>query len=188
MHYLYRVVKDPKRESHFPAIEKKYGQPMSFWFRTMSEIADLKYPEQIAYLRENFDFSQSHANALVMYSRGSHSAQRFSNVSEFYKSINPVQARTLRSIFKAIKLKFPQANLVIAWNQPMLRLDGQYIFGASVSKNHISISPWSSEVIEKFAPKMKDLDVKKKTIGVPNDWDVDAGLLQAMVGSRLKEF
>ncbi len=161
---------------------------MSYWFETMSEITNLKYPEQIAYLRENYGFSQNHANALVMYSRGSKSSQRFANVSEFYKSINPVQAKTLRSIFKAIKEKFPEADLVISWNQPMLRLNGQYIFGASTSKNHISISPWSSDVIEEFTPKMKDLDVKKKTISIPNDWEIDAALLQAMVRSRLKEF
>jgi uncharacterized protein YdhG (YjbR/CyaY superfamily) len=34
---------------------------------------------------------------------------------------------------------------------------------------------------------MKDLDVKKKTVGVPNDWEVDAKLLQAMVKARMAE-
>jgi uncharacterized protein YdhG (YjbR/CyaY superfamily) len=187
--YLYTMaLKDPRRDSHFPAIEKKYGQPMSYWFGVMAEIAELKYPEQVAHLRESFGFSQTHANALVMYSRGSKSSQRFTGVADFYKSIDKVQAKTLRSIFKAIKEKYPESDLVIAWNQPMLRLNGQYIFGASVSKNHISISPWSSDVIEKFAPKMKDLDVKKKMVGIPNDWVVDVVLLQSMVRARIKEF
>jgi uncharacterized protein YdhG (YjbR/CyaY superfamily) len=34
---------------------------------------------------------------------------------------------------------------------------------------------------------MADLDVKKKTIGVPNDWKVDEKLLQAMVKARIAE-
>jgi uncharacterized protein YdhG (YjbR/CyaY superfamily) len=34
---------------------------------------------------------------------------------------------------------------------------------------------------------MKNLDVKKKTIGVPNDWDVDEKLLHAIVKARLAE-
>jgi hypothetical protein len=34
---------------------------------------------------------------------------------------------------------------------------------------------------------MKDLDVKKKTIGIPNDWKVDVKLLQAMAKARLDE-
>lgn len=39
----------------------------------MAELVDQKYPEQIAHLRENYGFAQAHANALVMYSRGSKS-------------------------------------------------------------------------------------------------------------------
>lgn len=55
------------------------------------------------------------------------------------------------------------------------------------AKKHILISPWSADVIEKFTSKMADLDVKKKTIGIPNDWQVDTKLLQAMVKARLAE-
>jgi len=69
----------------------------------------------------------------------------------------------------------------------MLRLDTKYVFGITVAKNHILMSPWSTDVLAKFAPKMKDLDVKKKTIGVPNDWEVDTKLILAMVKARLAE-
>jgi uncharacterized protein YdhG (YjbR/CyaY superfamily) len=168
-------------------MEKKYGQPMSYWFDVMAKLADQKYPEQVEYLRANHGFSQTHANALVMFSRGSESAQRFKTPSEFFKTLSPQQAKTVRAIFKAIKTKYPDLELVIAWNQPMLRSDGKYIFGISAAKNHILMAPWSKDVIEKFAPKIKDLDVKKKTIGVPNDWVVDEKLLQAMVKARLAE-
>jgi len=76
---------------------------MSYWFAVMAELADQKYPDQIAYLRSNYGFTQTHANALVMYSRGSKSTQRFN----------------------AITTKYPNLELVIAWNQPMLRRDGK---------------------------------------------------------------
>jgi uncharacterized protein YdhG (YjbR/CyaY superfamily) len=179
--------KDSSRESHFPSIEKKHGEPMKYWFAVMAKIADEKYPQQIAHLRENYGFSQAHANALVMYSRGSVSAKRFETPAQYYKTIDATQAKTARAIFKAITAKYPDAELVIAWNQPMMRIDGKYVFGLSASKNHILISPWSADVIAKFAPKMKDLAVKKKTIGIPNDWDVDAKLILAMVKARLAE-
>jgi hypothetical protein len=42
-----------KRESHFPAIEKRYGEPMSYWFSQMKKVKEKKYPEQIAFLKEN---------------------------------------------------------------------------------------------------------------------------------------
>jgi len=182
-----RASKDPSRESHFPAIEKKHGEPMKYWFAVMAKIADQKYPQQIAHLRENYGFSQAHANALVMYSRGSVSAKRFETPAQYYKSIDAKQAKTARAIFKAITSKYPDAELVIAWNQPMMQIDGKYVFGLSASKNHISMSPWSTDVIAKFAPKMKDLVLLKNIIRIPNDWDVDAKLIVAMVKARLAE-
>jgi len=182
-----RASKDPTRESHFPAIEKKHGEPMKYWFAVMTKIADQIYPQQIAHLRENYGFSQAHANALVMYSRGSVSAKRFETPAQYYKSIDATQAKTARAIFKAITSKYPDAQLVIAWNQPMMQIDGKYVFGLSASKNHISMSPWSTDVIAKFAPKMKDLVLLKNIIRIPNDWDVDAKLIVAMVKARLAE-
>ena len=181
------ATKDPSREAHFPSIEKKYGHKMSYWFSVMKDLEGAKYPEQIAFLRENHGFSQAHANALVMYSRGSLSARRFNTPTQFYQSVGKDQATTMRAIFKAITTKYPQAELVIAWNQPMIKIDGHYVFGASASSKHILISPWSADVIAAFAPKMADLVVKKKTIGVPNDWDVDTKLILALVKARLAE-
>jgi uncharacterized protein YdhG (YjbR/CyaY superfamily) len=77
--------------------------------------------------------------------------------------------------------------LVIAWNQPMLKFDGQYIFGVTVLTNHLLLAPWSKEVLEKFASRLKDYEVNKKTIRIPVDWKVDAKLLQDMAKMRLAE-
>jgi len=181
------AIPGPARDSHFPAIEKRYGQPMKYWFSVMNDLADEKYPAQIAYLRENYGFSQAHANALVMYSRGSVSAKRFATPAEYYKSIDPQQVKTIKSIFKVITTKYPRAELVVAWNQPMVKIDEAYVFGATVATKHILISPWSADVIAEFAKKMEDLAVKKKTIGIPNDWKVNSSLILTLVRARLKE-
>ena len=179
--------KDPSREAHFPAIEKRYGEKMSYWFKVMKEVKDLKYPEQIAHLRENYGFSQAHANALVMYSRGSTSSKRFNTPAEYYKTIAPQQATTMKKIFKTIMTKYPKTELVIAWNQPMVKLGNDYIFGMSASKNHILMAPWSNDVLDTFREKLAHLDLKKKTIGIPNDWDVEEKLILAMVKARIAE-
>jgi uncharacterized protein YdhG (YjbR/CyaY superfamily) len=177
--------KDPSREAHFPAIEKKYGEKMAYWFKVMAQLEGKKYPEQIAHLRENYGFSQAHANALVMYSRGSDSSRRFNTHAEFYKSVTPVQAKTMKAIFKAITTKYPQVELVIAYNQPMVKVDKHYIFGASASTKHVLIAPWDAKVLKEFAPKFKEGNALKKTIQLPNDWDVDAKLIQAVIKASL---
>ncbi len=69
----------------------------------------------------------------------------------------------------------------------MVKIDGNYVFGATAATKHILMSPWSADVIADFAPKMADLVVKKKTIGIPNDWDVDTKLILALVKARLAE-
>ena len=179
--------KDPSREAHFPAIEKRYGEKMSYWFKVMKEIKDDKYPQQVAHLRENYGFSQAHANALVMYSRGSTSSRRHDTPTDYYKTIDPKQATTLRKIFKTIQSKYPKTELVIAWNQPMLKLGNDYIFGATATKKHILMSPWSSDVLADFAARLEHLELKKKTIGVPNDWKVEEKLILDMVKARIAE-
>jgi uncharacterized protein len=175
------------RDSYFPAIEKKHGQPMSYWFDQMSEISELKYPEQIAYLRENHGFSQAHANALVLYCRGSKSAKRFSTIDEYLEPFDEIKRETVHKIFKAITDSYPDMELVIAWNQPMLKCEGQYIIGVTVSKNHILIHPISTVVLEEFKPRIAPLEINKKTFKVPVDWNVDVALLKDMAASRLTE-
>ena len=179
--------KDPSREAHFPAIETRYGEKMSYWFKVMKEIKDDKYPQQVAHLRENYGFSQAHANALVMYSRGSTSSRRHDTPADYYKTVDPKQATTMRKIFKTIQTKYPKTELVIAWNQPMLKLGNDYIFGATATKKHILMSPWSSDVLADFADRLEHLELKKKTIGVPNDWKVEEKLILDMVKARIAE-
>ena len=181
------VATNPDRSSYFPAIEKKYGQPMSYWFGQMEEIADRKYPEQIAFLRENHGFSQAHANALVMYSRGSTSAHRVNTVDEYLEPCDDTKRKTVRAILMAITAKHPRIETVIAWNQPMLKLDGQYIFGVMVVTNHILMAPWSKAVLDEFAPRLAGYKVNKKTIEVPVDWNPDITLLRDMAAARIAE-
>ena len=179
------TVSDGSREKHFPAIEKKYGEKMSYWFKVMKSLEGEKYPVQIAHLKENYGFSQAHANALVMYSRGSTSSKRFETPAEYFKTVTPQQAKTMKAIFKAIQSKHPQLELVVAWNQPMLKFDNHYLFGCSAATNHILIAPWNLDVLKKYTPKFKDFKVNKKTIALPNDWEVDAKLLQSMAKDSL---
>jgi len=179
--------KDPRREAHFPAIEKRYGEPMKHWFAVMKTIAGKRYPEQIAHLRENYGFSQAHANALVLFSRGSVSSQRHATPTDYFKSIDAQQARTMKGMFKVLRAAFPELKLVIAWNQPILRTEKDYVLGASASSKYLLINPFSKAVIETFAPKLKGYRVLKHTITIPSDWQIDEKLLVALAKARIKE-
>ena len=173
---------DPSdRASYFPIIEKRYGQPMKYWHEVMKNLKEYKYPEAIAYLKENYGFSQAHANALVMYSRGSKSSKRFDTVDEFLKKESPEKKKLVKAIFKSIQDKYPKTELVIAWNKPMLKFQDQYIFGVALATNHILLAPFDPKILKKLEPKLKEYKVLKKTVQVPLDWKIDEKLLQSMV-------
>lgn len=175
------------RSAHFPKIEKKHGKPIAHWFKVLNELGDAKYPEQIALLRERYEFSQAHANAVVMFHRGSTSSKRHDGPSSYFMSLQPAHAKLAKAIFKTIRSKYPKLELVIAWNQPMLKLGDQYVFGLSAAKNHLLINPFSKDVLNQMADRLNDLDVSKHTIRIPLDWHVNASLLQAMVRLRTAE-
>ena len=160
---------------------------MRYWFARMRERADEKYPAQLAYLMEEHGFSRAHANAVVMYCRGSVSSKRHDSVADYMAKLDRTQARTIRAIFTAITERYPDLEATVAWNQPMLKRGAHYVFGVSATKGYLLLGPWCADVTERFAPRLRGYEVNKKTVRVPSDWKPDAALLRAFVKARLEE-
>jgi uncharacterized protein len=175
------------RSSYFPAIERKHGQPVSHWLEQLAALGTNRYPDMMAFLREQHGFSQSHANALVQWARGSTSSQRFTSVSEYLDQLDPAKRSGVHAVISAITAAFPHLEVVMAWNQPMLRQGRDYVFGISVAANHLTLNPWSIEVLERFGDRLRDYTVNKHTFVVPLDAAVDANLLCDLVAARLAE-
>jgi uncharacterized protein YdhG (YjbR/CyaY superfamily) len=178
------VATSPDRASHFPAIEKRYGKPMSYWFTQMKKVKGEKYADQMAFLQEKHGFSRAHANALVLYLKGSTSSRRYDTFDDYLATLDEPKAKTIRAIFATLTAKFKKAEIVIAWNQPMLKQDGRYLFGASAQKAHILIAPFNADIIDELRPRLEGYEVNKKTIRVPVDWTVDKKLLTDMVSAQ----
>lgn len=175
------------RTKFFPLIEKKHGGKIADWISRVKDLGDAKYAEQVAYLKEEHGFSQAHANALVMYVRGSASSKRHDSPAAYFKSIDPQAATTMKAIFAVIQKKYPKLELVIAWNQPVLRIGKQTIFGMSASKKHILINPFSKEVLASHEEKLSKFVVSKHTFQIPLDWKPNSTLLHSLVRSRIEE-
>lgn len=179
------MTNDGDRTRFWPAIERRYGQPMAHWFALMETVSDRRYPEQMALLQEDHGFSRSHANAVVMFCRGSSSAKRFATLDDYLADADPQAQTTIRAIFAALQATRPDSTVVIAWNHPQLKAGDDYLFGVSLAAKHILIAPWNSDVLERFRPRLVEdgYTVNKKTIRVPLDWDVDAALLAELVAT-----
>lgn len=57
------AVKGPA--SYFPAIEKKYGQPVQAWFDLIRSRPASKHMELVNWLKQEHGLGHGHANALV---------------------------------------------------------------------------------------------------------------------------
>jgi uncharacterized protein len=146
-----------------------------------------KYQHQIDLLRQEDGFSQAHANAVVMFARGSTTTKRFGTLDDYLQDTDPVGAKTIRAIFAAIEKKFPDLELVIGWNQPMLKAGDGYVIGVMLSTNHILLAPWGKGVLRSFEPRLAGLEVNKKIVRVSLDWKVDANLVQDMAAVRIAQ-
>lgn len=178
--------KSGKREDFFPAIEKKYGEKITYWLKQVKDLGDAKYPEQIALLRENYGFSQAHANAVVMYVRGSTTSKRHKTLTSYLQTLPAPHRKTINSILDVAQKKRPKLELVMAWNHPMLKWNGEYVFGVSGTKNNVLIAPFDATVLEELEDRLGDYTVLKKTVRVPADWKVNASLINDMIGLAIK--
>ena len=175
------------RAQYFPAIEKRYGHPIEHWWGLLEQLDSERYPDQMALLQDVYGFSRTHANAAVMAYRGSPSSKRFSSPAEYFESLGPEHRAQAREILDGLQQRFPQLELVISWNQPILRVPTDYVFGLSASANHLSINPFSKSVLDAVAASWDGFDVLGHTIRVPLGAEVDTALLDDMVSRRLAE-
>ena len=159
---------------------------MSYWFTQMKKVKGEKYADQMAFLQEKHGFSRAHANALVLYLKGSTSSRRYDTFDDYLATLDEPKAKTIRAIFATLTAKFKKAEIVIAWNQPMLKQDGRYLFGASAQKAHILIAPFNADIIDELRPRLEGYEVNKKTVRVPVDWKVDKKLLTDMVSAQFE--
>lgn len=112
---------------------------------------------------------------------------KFNSVEEYLTSLDPVKARTIRSIIDLILTQFPELETKIAWNVPQIHRDGKYVAGIVAFKNHLTFAPWSQHVIDDFNARLKEYVVFKGCFQIPVDWEIDKELLKDLVRARLAE-
>ena len=173
--------RSPERSSFFPAIEKKHGKPASHWLKLLAPLRERTYVDQMALLQGRYGFSRTHANALVMYFRGSKSSRRFSTLAEYVAKHPDERGATMTKIFSAARKATRDARVVIAWNQPMLKVGDTYVFGVSAMKTYLLLGIFNDDVRKQMATRFKDYEQNKKTVRLPADWKVDAKLLEEIV-------
>ena len=127
---------------------------------------------------------------------------RYETVDDYYAELGPQKAELIQRIYAGVLADFPQLKIKIAWNQPVLCLDGatlaeelglkkpltdKYVAGMSAATNWLLYNPFSKTIMQNFEPRFGDLHASLHTFRVPLDWHIDAQLLHDLTEARLAE-
>lgn len=114
-------------------------------------------------------------------------APKPTTVKAFLASLPPGHRDTAAAILAFLAAEFPELDLRLAWNVPHLCLGKDYVVGLSAAKGHVSLSPWSAEVLAAHRDRLKDLGSTANLIRIPPGWRLDKPLLRSLVRARLTE-
>lgn len=81
----------------------------------------------------------------------------------------------------------PAAEECVAWQMPSFRVDGRLLVSYAAARNHCSLYPLSSDLMEAMAAELADRDTSKGTIRFRPDEPLPAALVRRIVKARLAE-
>lgn len=109
--------------------------------------------------------------------------------SEYLNNIKIDHQRIkIESLLNWIISEFPDLLPVIKWNQPMFTYNETYIFGISISKNHIAISPESATIL-KYSSQIKksEYSYTDNLIRIKWEQEINYDLIKNLIEFQIKE-
>ena len=105
-----------------------------------------------------------------------------------YLSNTPEPARsTLKHIRAVIQSVVPKETTeVISYGMPMFKFRGMLV-GYAAFKNHCSLFPTGSKVLDQFAKELEGHQTSKGTIQFPPDKPLPDALIKKIVRARVRE-
>jgi uncharacterized protein YdhG (YjbR/CyaY superfamily) len=108
-------------------------------------------------------------------------------VDEYLSGVPEPAQTTLKHIRKVIQSVVPKETTeVISYGMPMFKFNGMLV-GYAAFKDHCSLFPTGSGVIEKFARELKGYPTSRGTIRFPSDKPLPDALLKKIVKERVSQ-
>jgi len=108
-------------------------------------------------------------------------------VDEYLAGVPEPARSSLKHLRKVIQSIVPKETTeVISYGIPMFKFNGMLV-GYAAFKNHCSLFPTGSGVIEKFAKELKGYSTSRGTIQFPSDKPLPDALVKKIVKARVAE-
>ena len=114
-------------------------------------------------------------------------SSRYPTFDLYLHDLPSLAADTMCSMVDCVLGEFPQLAVKMAWNVPQIHIGKDYVMGFSAAKAHLSVSPWSKDVMAAFNTRLAAFDPTDNLFRVPLGWQPDTLLLHDLVRARLAE-
>ncbi|TNB74615.1 DUF1801 domain-containing protein [Arthrobacter sp. BB-1] len=93
----------------------------------------------------------------------------------------------LQRVIATARRVVPEAEQGRSYGMPALKVDGKPLIGVVAAAKHLSIFPFSPEVVDAVAPKLAGFSLSKGTVRFTPDHPVPEEVVEEMVRLRLAE-
>ncbi|HEX6255151.1 MAG TPA: DUF1801 domain-containing protein [Euzebyales bacterium] len=106
---------------------------------------------------------------------------------ELLDDLDPDRRAAVSNVIAQVLAVVPDAEQGRSYGVPAFRWRGRPLLGVSVTKSHLSLLPFSSDVVEAVAGRLDGFRVTKGAVGFTTDNPVPADIIADMVRLRMAE-
>jgi uncharacterized protein YdhG (YjbR/CyaY superfamily) len=110
-----------------------------------------------------------------------------SSIDDYLAEVPEEQRAVLEKLRKTIKAAAPKAVETISYQMPTFKYESKALVGFAAFKNHCSLFPYSSTVLETFADELGRMRTSKGTIQFTVAKPIPPGLVKKIVKTRIRE-
>lgn len=107
-------------------------------------------------------------------------------IDTYLQNVDPPQHAELVRVRGIVKSVAPDAEEVISYGMPVLKVNGKYLIGFASFKNHMSIFP-GAKAVETLGHKIDGYRLSRGTIQFTLDKPLPEAIIIAAVNLRLRE-
>jgi uncharacterized protein YdhG (YjbR/CyaY superfamily) len=110
-----------------------------------------------------------------------------SSFDEYLATVPDPQKRELERIRQFVRRTVPHAEEATSYGMPAFKYKKRPLLGVRVSKNHLSVFPFSPEAVAAARDALAEFDLSKGTVRFTPDKPIPDSALEQLLRHRLRE-